>query len=97
MDLARGSLVETGMAVGIIAAQSIGEPGTQLTMRTFHIGGSAAASLGRETDPRPVQRDRRVPRPAGGGERGRQPGRQPQAERRDRIIDDKGREIEKPR
>ncbi|MSQ96322.1 MAG: DNA-directed RNA polymerase subunit beta' [Gemmataceae bacterium] len=39
MDLATGALVEEGMAVGIIAAQSIGEPGTQLTMRTFHIGG----------------------------------------------------------
>ncbi|MGH7223762.1 MAG: DNA-directed RNA polymerase subunit beta', partial [Gemmataceae bacterium] len=39
MDLATGGLVEEGMAVGIIAAQSIGEPGTQLTMRTFHIGG----------------------------------------------------------
>ncbi|MEI8372932.1 MAG: DNA-directed RNA polymerase subunit beta' [Planctomycetota bacterium] len=42
MDLSTGSLVEEGMAVGIIAAQSIGEPGTQLTMRTFHIGGTAA-------------------------------------------------------
>jgi DNA-directed RNA polymerase subunit beta' len=41
MDLATGALVEDGMAVGIIAAQSIGEPGTQLTMRTFHIGGAA--------------------------------------------------------
>jgi len=41
MDLSRGKLVERGMAVGIIAAQSIGEPGTQLTMRTFHIGGTA--------------------------------------------------------
>ncbi|MCI0642620.1 MAG: DNA-directed RNA polymerase subunit beta' [Gemmataceae bacterium] len=40
MDLATGNLVEEGMAVGIIAAQSIGEPGTQLTMRTFHIGGT---------------------------------------------------------
>jgi DNA-directed RNA polymerase subunit beta' len=40
-DLARGSLVNIGEAVGIIAAQSIGEPGTQLTMRTFHIGGVA--------------------------------------------------------
>jgi len=39
MDLATGALVEEGMAVGIIAAQSIGEPGTQLTMRTFHFGG----------------------------------------------------------
>ncbi|MCA9095513.1 MAG: DNA-directed RNA polymerase subunit beta', partial [Planctomycetaceae bacterium] len=41
MDLSTGALVEEGMAVGIIAAQSIGEPGTQLTMRTFHIGGTA--------------------------------------------------------
>ena len=40
-DLARGTLVNNGEAVGIIAAQSIGEPGTQLTMRTFHIGGVA--------------------------------------------------------
>jgi len=42
IDLATGDLVEEGMAVGIIAAQSIGEPGTQLTMRTFHTGGVAA-------------------------------------------------------
>lgn len=41
-DLARGHKVNTGEAVGIIAAQSIGEPGTQLTMRTFHIGGAAS-------------------------------------------------------
>lgn len=41
IDLARGKPVEIGEAVGIIAAQSIGEPGTQLTMRTFHIGGAA--------------------------------------------------------
>ncbi len=41
-DLARGHQVNVGEAVGIIAAQSIGEPGTQLTMRTFHIGGAAA-------------------------------------------------------
>jgi DNA-directed RNA polymerase subunit beta' len=40
-DLGRGELVELGEAIGIIAAQSIGEPGTQLTMRTFHIGGTA--------------------------------------------------------
>jgi DNA-directed RNA polymerase subunit beta' len=45
MDLATGNLVEVGMAVGIIAAQSIGEPGTQLTMRTFHIGGVARRSV----------------------------------------------------
>ena len=40
-DLARGTPVNVGEAVGVIAAQSIGEPGTQLTMRTFHIGGAA--------------------------------------------------------
>ncbi len=40
-DLARGTMVNIGEAVGVIAAQSIGEPGTQLTMRTFHIGGAA--------------------------------------------------------
>src|SRR5213082_2682023 len=40
-DLARGRKVSVGEAVGVIAAQSIGEPGTQLTMRTFHIGGTA--------------------------------------------------------
>jgi DNA-directed RNA polymerase subunit beta' len=43
-DLARGTLVNIGEAVGIIAAQSIGEPGTQLTMRTFHIGGAASSA-----------------------------------------------------
>nr|WP_251372610.1 DNA-directed RNA polymerase subunit beta' [Rheinheimera oceanensis] len=41
-DLARGHLINAGEAVGVIAAQSIGEPGTQLTMRTFHIGGAAS-------------------------------------------------------
>tara|TARA_R110002051_G_scaffold60545_3_gene110732 strand:+ start:1580 stop:5779 length:4200 start_codon:yes stop_codon:yes gene_type:complete len=41
-DLARGHLINIGEAVGVIAAQSIGEPGTQLTMRTFHIGGAAS-------------------------------------------------------
>jgi DNA-directed RNA polymerase subunit beta' len=43
-DLARGHLVNMGEAVGVMAAQSIGEPGTQLTMRTFHIGGTASGS-----------------------------------------------------
>ena len=41
-DLSTGLLVELGLAVGVVAAQSIGEPGTQLTMRTFHIGGTAS-------------------------------------------------------
>jgi DNA-directed RNA polymerase subunit beta' len=45
MDMSTGAMVEEGMAVGIIAAQSIGEPGTQLTMRTFHIGGAANVSV----------------------------------------------------
>jgi len=45
MNLATGKLVEKGEAVGIIAAQSIGEPGTQLTMRTFHIGGAASRQV----------------------------------------------------
>ena len=44
-DLGRGHMVNIGEAVGIIAAQSIGEPGTQLTMRTFHIGGTARGSV----------------------------------------------------
>lgn len=44
-DLGRGHLVNIGEAVGVIAAQSIGEPGTQLTMRTFHIGGAASSSV----------------------------------------------------
>ena len=43
-DLARGTMVNVGEAVGVIAAQSIGEPGTQLTMRTFHIGGAVTQS-----------------------------------------------------
>jgi DNA-directed RNA polymerase subunit beta' len=45
VDLSTGRMVESGMAIGIIAAQSIGEPGTQLTMRTFHTGGVASRSV----------------------------------------------------
>ena len=48
-DLARGTPVNVGEAVGVIAAQSIGEPGTQLTMRTFHIGGAAQAQTEEST------------------------------------------------
>ena len=48
-DLARGTPVNIGEAVGVIAAQSIGEPGTQLTMRTFHIGGAASKSAEQST------------------------------------------------
>ena len=48
-NLATGRLVEQGEAVGIISAQSIGEPGTQLTMRTFHIGGAATGGTEQNT------------------------------------------------
>ncbi len=48
INLANGKLVGLGEAVGIIAAQSIGEPGTQLTMSTFHLGGIASAALSPE-------------------------------------------------
>ena len=44
MDLATGEPIQVGVAAGVIAAQSIGEPGTQLTMRTFHVGGTASSS-----------------------------------------------------
>tara|TARA_B100000579_G_scaffold374391_1_gene338595 strand:+ start:502 stop:4635 length:4134 start_codon:yes stop_codon:yes gene_type:complete len=53
-DLARGTPVNIGEAVGIIAAQSIGEPGTQLTMRTFHIGGAASASIEQSSASSPI-------------------------------------------
>jgi DNA-directed RNA polymerase subunit beta' len=45
VDLGRGDLVQIGQAVGIVAAQAIGEPGTQLTMRTFHVGGVAGSDI----------------------------------------------------
>src|SRR6185436_16535825 len=48
-DLARGRKVNIGEATGIIAAQSIGEPGTQLTMRTFHVGGIATGAAEQST------------------------------------------------
>ncbi len=48
-DLARGHIVNVGEAIGVIAAQSIGEPGTQLTMRTFHIGGTASRRVEQST------------------------------------------------
>ena len=77
-DLATGKLVEMGLAVGVIAAQSIGEPGTQLTMRTFHIGGTALAhdtaddARGQEHRPREAaQRDDRQ------GQEGRPGGDEP--------------------
>jgi DNA-directed RNA polymerase subunit beta' len=48
-DLARGKVVNIGEAIGVIAAQSIGEPGTQLTMRTFHVGGAASQRAAQST------------------------------------------------
>jgi DNA-directed RNA polymerase subunit beta' len=48
-DLARGHLVNVGEAAGVMAAQSIGEPGTQLTMRTFHIGGAASRASAQDS------------------------------------------------
>ena len=62
MDLATGQLVEQGMAVGIIAAQSIGEPGTQLTMRTFHIGGTATTGVEEKDAPLQARRRRQARR-----------------------------------
>ena len=53
-DLARGTPVNIGEAVGIIAAQSIGEPGTQLTMRTFHIGGTATSAVEQSSATSPI-------------------------------------------
>ena len=52
-NLGTGHLAELGEAVGIIAAQSIGEPGTQLTMRTFHIGGTASRVVAKPPSTRP--------------------------------------------
>ncbi|MDC1315974.1 DNA-directed RNA polymerase subunit beta' [Alphaproteobacteria bacterium] len=54
-DLAKGHPVNVGEAVGIIAAQSIGEPGTQLTMRTFHVGGVASSSVEKSTYESPTE------------------------------------------
>ena len=63
-NLATGALVKLGEAVGIIAAQSIGEPGTQLTMRTFHIGGTASQALQAAADQGEVRRHDPLQRPA---------------------------------
>ena len=64
-DLATGKMVELGQAVGVIAAQSIGEPGTQLTMRTFHIGGTASRVSEQSTLEARNAGTVAVPRPAG--------------------------------
>ncbi len=71
-DLARGKMVNIGEAVGVIAAQSIGEPGTQLTMRTFHVGGAASTNRDLPQHRAPVEgvvkfRDLPLVDPADGG------------------------------
>ena len=75
-SLATGKLVDIGEAVGIIAAQSIGEPGTQLTMRTFHTGGVASADDITQGLPRVVELfEARSAQGSGPDLRGRRPGR----------------------
>ena len=98
MDLSTGAAVEPGLAVGIIAAQSIGEPGTQLTMRTFHTGGIAFASSS-ENQWRAPQAGTvkfldcgEVPEPTAEGT-GKRVALRKTGEAR--IVDDKGRELEK--
>ena len=61
-DLGRGGLVNVGEAIGVIAAQSIGEPGTQLTMRTFHIGGAASRAAVASSVEAKSRRHRRLQR-----------------------------------
>ena len=68
-NLATGRLVERGEAVGVIAAQSIGEPGTQLTMRTFHIGGAATRVSEQSTQDAKSRRLRQVHRHRDGAQR----------------------------
>ena len=74
-DLATGKMVELGQAVGVIAAQSIGEPGTQLTMRTFHIGGTASRISEQSTLEAKTAGTVRFHGPPGREGEGRQPGR----------------------
>src|SRR4051812_7085288 len=73
-DLARGTTVNIGEAVGVIAAQSIGEPGTQLTMRTFHIGGAAQGSAEQSQIEAPSAGPGRPSQPPGVGGNPRPPG-----------------------
>ncbi|MBS3821390.1 MAG: DNA-directed RNA polymerase subunit beta', partial [Phycisphaerae bacterium] len=103
-DMSTGRLVEEGMAVGIIGAQSIGEPGTQLTMRTFHTGGVATGSVMESEITAPVggtikYRDlNAVEDPTSAG-RGRGKGEKAWVTLKRQgeiaILDDKNREIEK--
>ena len=98
-NLASGRMVEIGEAVGIIAAQSIGEPGTQLTMRTFHTGGVAGEDITHGL-PRVVS----CSRPASPRARRRSPssratvdrGRRREEVRKLRVTDEDGDEVEYP-
>ena len=67
-DLARGTVCNVGEAVGVIAAQSIGEPGTQLTMRTFHIGGAAQRGAEQSSVEASVDATVTDPQPQRGGQ-----------------------------
>ena len=73
-DLAHSKPVDVGEAVGIIAAQSIGEPGTQLTMRTFHIGGAAAKAVEQSPGGGPLRRQHEIRQPLHRGKRRGPPG-----------------------
>ena len=94
MDLSSGQLVEPGTAVGIIAARSIGEPGTQLTMRTFRIGGGATRGMEEKDVKSKRDGDRQVHRHQPGRQRRRAADR-PVAQRRDPDPRPRGRELEK--
>ena len=94
-NLATGRLVERGEAVGVIAAQSIGEPGTQLTMRTFHIGGTASRISEQSTQD---AKSRRLRRASSASQTVRSKAGDLIAMNRNGIIavvDDKGREKER--
>ena len=83
-DLSRGEMVNMGEAVGVIAAQSIGEPGTQLTMRTFHIGGTATRRV-EQSHARPPPRARSASRTCARSRTARPPDRD-EPQRRDRDL-----------
>ncbi len=105
-DLSTGRLVEEGMAVGIIGAQSIGEPGTQLTMRTFHTGGTATRAVLEAEIQATVAgtvkyREMNAvedPNPEASEERGKSVGKSWVALKQNgeiALLDEKGREVEK--
>ena len=92
-DLARGHQINMGEAVGVVAAQSIGEPGTQLTMRTFHIGGAASRATAQDN----IRYERRYRAPAQPEDRRRADGILVAVSRSGELslLDDRGRERER--